>query len=90
MKVLIISFVIILITQFAGCKADVDTSNSNKDVAEETMQNTVQTSTSTRTSFSIDPDAEIILEQMAENLSSSKQMTVRIEASEDVINENGE
>lgn len=90
MKVLIMSFVILLITQFAGCKVDVDTSNSNKDVAEETMQKSVQTNTSTRTSFSIDPDAEIILMQMVENLSSSKQMTFKIEASEDIINENGE
>jgi hypothetical protein len=76
MKQLIIFSFILFFVFLLGCKVEVDDSD--------------QSTTGTVSKLTIDPEADKLLKQMGENLSSAKAFTVRVESSSDFINDSGE
>jgi len=74
-QILIYSFTL-LIAFLIGCKQEVDSSD-------ESTKSTVD-------ELRIDPEAEELLKQMSDNLSSAKEYTVRVESSSDFTNDTGE
>ena len=76
MKQLIIFSFIMFFVFLLGCKVEVDDSD--------------QSTTGTVSELTIDPEADKLLKQMSENLSSVKEYTVRVESSSDFTNDTGE
>ena len=72
---LIYSFILTFVFLF-GCKVEVDDSD--------------QSASETVGELTIDPEADRLLKQMSENLSSAKQFTVQVESSSDFTNDTGE
>ncbi len=76
MKQLLFFSFILLLVFFFGCKVEVDDSD--------------QSTTGIVRELTIDPEADKLLKQMSDNLSSAKEFTVRVESSSDFTNDTGE
>jgi len=76
MRQLLIYSITLLIIFLFGCKEEVDSSD-------ESTKSTVD-------ELRIDPEADKLLKQMSDNLSSAKEYTVRVESSSDFTNDTGE
>ncbi len=74
-QLIIFSFIMLLVFLF-GCKVEVDDSD--------------QFTTGTAGELTIDPEADKLLKQMSDNLSSANEFTVQVESNSDFTNDTGE
>ena len=74
-QLLIFSFILFFVFMF-GCNVEVDDSD--------------QSTTGTVGELTIDPEADELLKQMCDNLSSANEFTVQVESSSDFTNDTGE
>ena len=74
-QLLIFSFILFFVFMF-GCNVEVDESN--------------ESATGTVGDLTIDPEADELLKQMCDNLSSANEFTVQVESSSDFTNDTGE